>query len=241
MVPKPITLAEPMAAVTNQSAWEILNQTAGGHPDFTAVEIKSFYVFGLIEDICESVEWLLRSGKPGDPSAWPNRYLPAFGVLASGIDLLGRCLTGNTTHEVNENLRVGFYFLANPTSSAPPKSITATQVSSTMITTSHMPYSVSQLIGLRNYAAHGQAASKGGLPGIDNELLAQFPPLMGVAMETYWAGLINDREYCLRLGTAEIGLYSHRVEPLADTLRYYGEGGNPIDMFGRFNWRVLPK
>ncbi len=232
MGPKPISLAEPNVTVAYAAQWEQLNKLAGGHPDFTAVEIKSFYVFGLIEDICKSVEWLLQ------PEAWPDRYLPAFSVFASGIDLLGRCLTGNQTTNVNENLRVGFSYIANPTPFPPSKSAPSTVMSAPVVTTPYQSYNVSHLIDLRNYATHGQATSTTGLPSIDNELLAQFPSLMGTTMETYWHGLINHKEFCVRLGIAEIGLYRHRVEPLYDTLRYYGAGGNPEDMFNKLDWTV---
>lgn len=118
----PVSLAEPNATVYNANDWEQL-RTEVANARFTAVEIKAFYVIGLILEICASVDCLLKAdslSEDGHPLAYQvfrsgGRYLPAFGVFASGIELLGRCLTGNNTPQVNENLRVGFHYLASPT------------------------------------------------------------------------------------------------------------------------------
>ncbi len=110
----PISFANPYAVVDNADKWMALGKLAGALPDFTSLELKAFYVIGLIDDICQSVEYLLRA-----KDAWPDKYLPAFGVFASGVDLLGRCLTGNTTPELQGNLAVGFRYLVEPKEAAP--------------------------------------------------------------------------------------------------------------------------
>lgn len=110
----PVSLADPSVTVDNADTWIELNRLAKGNPGFAAVEIKSFYAIGLIDDICQSVDWLLKA-----QDAWPNKYLPAFALFASGVDLLGRCLTGNATPELKANLAVGFHYLAKPNPQPP--------------------------------------------------------------------------------------------------------------------------
>ena len=57
----PVSLFDPYAPVDNSDMWLELNLKAKGNQDFTPVEIKAFYVIGLISDICQSVDWLLKA------------------------------------------------------------------------------------------------------------------------------------------------------------------------------------
>ena len=41
--------------------WIDLNSEVKGHPGFFPLTIKASYVFGVIHDICESADWLLRN------------------------------------------------------------------------------------------------------------------------------------------------------------------------------------
>ena len=231
----PVSLANPNVPVDNPDLWVELNKLAGGNADFTAVEIKTFYVIGLIVDICQSVDWLLKA-----PDAWPNKYLPTFALFASGIDLMGRCLTGNITADLLGNLGVGFHYLAKPSKQPPAKTIsTADQETVVVVKTNAYEYTIADLVALRHYTAHGQATSKDKLPPIHIELLDKFPKLTGDAMEVYWSGLQTDGEYCNRLGNAKFEPYSNRAEPLKHTLDYFSVPGNSIgSLFYRLNWQV---
>ena len=60
-------------------------------PHWPPIIIKATYVFGIIHDICESVDWLLKA-----PNAWPVTYYSAFGVCASAIEILGCCINGDS-------------------------------------------------------------------------------------------------------------------------------------------------
>jgi hypothetical protein len=251
----PISLADPNANVYNATDWEQL-RTGVANAQFTAVEIKAFYVIGLILEICASVDCLLKAdsfSEDDHPLAYEifrsgGRYLPAFGVFASGIELLGRCLTGNETPNVNQNLRVGFYYLASPTAT-PLLDPDNTQVEQTnVITTSH-PYSVQDLIDLRNYAAHGQstvgqrnAAGRrvpmSSPPGIERELFGPLPRKMGGTVETYWASLQSDADHCGRLARSRIDPYSNRIGPLRHVIGYFGQipYQSASSLFDRFKW-----
>jgi len=248
----PFRLADPNTNVYNAADWEHL-QTGIANAQFTAVEIKAFYAIGLILEICASVDCLLKADSPsenGHPLAYQvfslgGRYLPAFGVFASGIELLGRCLTGNDTAQVNENLRVGFHYLASPDATPLLNNI---PVCTEVVATSRS-YTIQDLIDLRNYAAHGQSAvgqrdATGRLvpmsspPGIEGELFTPLPRKMGGAVGTYWAKLQNDANHCTRLARARIDPYSNRIGPLQHVVGYFGRTPyQPASsLFDRFTW-----
>lgn len=56
---KPVSLANTTVPMNHRAEWEILRNQAGGNPDFDPLEVKAFYVYGLIYDICQSVDCLL--------------------------------------------------------------------------------------------------------------------------------------------------------------------------------------
>ena len=228
----PPRFADVNVPVPEAFKWEQLKALAHANPIFTPVEIKGYYLIGLIDDICQSVQCLVKADK-----AWPEKYIPAFGVFASAVDLFGRCLTGNQTLCVNENLRVGFWYLFHPSKTPPPKALSPDKASAVLVTTS-ISYTVDDLVALRHYSSHGQAASKD-LPSIDNQLLAQFTRPLGDSMETYWSGgLRNDTQYCRRLGNALLDPYANRAEPLRKTFRYFQAGCAAGDLFYELDWQV---
>lgn len=235
----PVSLASPNAQVYNAALWTELGKLSGANPEFTPLELKTFYVVGLIDDICQSVQWLL-----GAKDAWPNKYLPAFGVFASAVDILGRCLTGNETPDLNENLRVGFRYIASPTVEPPTKNVSEDEAEQTIVVqTNHAPYTIGTLVSLRHYTAHGQATVKHStLPHVDTELLGLFPKLFGEAMETYWKGLTIQEEFCTRIGSARIDPYRNRADPLKNILTYFQQPQHPTmgSVFYRLNWQVGP-
>jgi len=175
----PYRFAEPNSPVHMSSSWNHLGQIANVNRGFSALEIKGAYIVGLIDDISRGVEHLLQAD-----GAWPELYLPAFGLFASSVDLLGRCLTGNETLQTNENLRVGFWYLFHCSPQAPLKSVSGNAILQQILSSQGISYSIEDLVFLRNYCAHGQAA-RGQIPGIDNKLLENFPQLIGTAMETF--------------------------------------------------------
>jgi hypothetical protein len=213
----PIRLADPNAPVYNESQWRNI-QNLVANTEFTPLEIKAFYVLGLIFEICESVDCLLKAPAPSrhdhpvadQVSTSGGRLLPAFGIFASGIELMGRCLTGSETVDLNENLRVGFHYLAKPSKLPLLKNIPVDRV----VFITSRPYSVQDLIDLRNYAAHGQSTvgekdpsgkrlvPKGNLPGIERELFTQLPDKTAQAVAEYWTWLLNDADHCTRLAKA---------------------------------------
>jgi hypothetical protein len=93
VAPINVKLACPTISVKNwqQEAqeWMALNTSVKGNPDFYPLTVKFGYVVGVIHDICACVACLLRQGTQ---FARQTSYIPAYGLFASGIDLLGRCV-----------------------------------------------------------------------------------------------------------------------------------------------------
>jgi hypothetical protein len=177
-----------------------------------------------------------------------GRHLPAFGIFASGIELLGRCLTGNETTDVNENLNVGFHYLTKPD----PAPILNNIPKGIEVVNTNRSYSIQDLIDLRNYAAHGQSTvgekdttsgkrgPKSILPGIGRDLFDKFPDRMGKAIDVYWIALLNDGEHCRNLAKARIDPYNNRIAPLKYVIDYFGQiPYQPAgSLFNRFNWET---
>ena len=64
---------------------------------------------GVIHTLCESVGILLNS-----PNVKGVSYIPALGIFASGIEILGRCLRGNSSTEGSTtDLRAGYQWLTS--------------------------------------------------------------------------------------------------------------------------------
>jgi len=204
--------------------WHALNAEIGGRDDWPALAIKAAYVFGVLHDICESVDCLVKA-----PNAWPVTYLSAFGVCASGIELLGRCLNGDekVRRTAGRNLKCGFEWLI----SSSPKDLTRPSV---VTITSYGDYEVEVLVALRHFAAHGQAITQKPV-FVDIELLDAFPQLIGNAMERYWSELQNSATYCEKLAAANV--LPLRSTPVEKMWNFFGKmsAGGP---FYQFDWRV---
>jgi hypothetical protein len=211
--------------------WTALDHEAGGRCDATPLSIKAAYVYGVIHDICESVQLLLKA-----PSAWPVPYLPAFGVCAAGIELLGRCIKGaQGSQNATPNLMRRLEWLIEPSMKKPSARV--------VVKTNYREYLVDHLIALRHFAAHGQAIAD--LKKIDwereavfveIELLDRFPKLIGDGIESYYACLQDSSELHEKL--AQAGVAPLRWEPIRKTWKFFSEGKSPGQPFYGFDWQV---
>lgn len=226
-------LKDPCISINDAERWLELRDLANATRVLKAVEVKAYYVFGLIHDIGQCVSCLMAA-----PKAWPDKYLPALSIFASAVELMGRCLIGNQTDDVNENLRVGFFYLAHPTEQPPPKCINSTQYQDVVVTT-EIQYTVNDLVALRNYGAHGQATIKSALPPVDNQLLEALREPFAKAIETYWTGLQYDKEYCVRMGEAKMMPYANRAEPLKNIIDLAARNEAMSDWAYSSNWSVI--
>lgn len=191
--------------------WQQLNVLVGGNPDFYPLTTKAFYVFGVIYQICECVSILLDSERRNITS------IPAYGVLSSGIELLGRCVTGNlSTFKSEGDLRAGFWWLAKGSNLEPNGDYI-------LIETTRQKYKITDLIALRNFAAHGQATMNH-VVEFDNDIFTQiFKPekhLIGIGLDKYWAEVRNNEETCNKLARANVVPIQNA--PLLKTLRLFG-------------------
>lgn len=226
---KPVSLARANLPVDFQAEWVLLRGQARGHQDFTALEVKALYMYGLIYDICQSVDCLLEQA-----NAWPDFYFPAYGILASGVELLGRCVRGDNqvSRTATDNLRTGFHFLANRNPVVPPDPAIVI-----VVQTAHQDYTIADLVAMRHFTAHGQAANNALPARIDAELLSQFPQLIENTMEDYWSLLQDDPQYCENLATAHVRPLVNRYRPIEKITRLFDEGSAGA-AFSDFKWCV---
>lgn len=248
--PVNVKLKEPTIKIRDweedSQSWLALNKDAKGHPDFYPLTIKGAYVIGIIHTIFESVSILLN-----DPNAKMITYLPAYGVFASGIELFGRCINGNSsTMGSTEDLKTGFKWLAasffeqykNAYENVPPEIV--------LIQTSKYMYSISNLIALRHFAAHGQATTHEirtrentyyDFGYIDYEILAHFPPLLASGLAKYWHELQNNDVLCNNLARAKV--IALRKWPVFLSWSLFERDSTGVyhsisEIFGKFKWKV---
>jgi len=207
--------------------WRQLNEGVGNR-DFFPLTIKAFYVFGVIHQICQSVSVLLDSSK--------REYItsiPAYGILASGIEVLGRCITGNpSAHKSENDLRAGLWWLATGSY----QDVNGDRV---LIETTRQ-YSIKDLVALRHFAAHGQVMINRPVE-FDHEILAQMgnpdDHLIASGLEQYWARVRDSEEICNRLARANIMPF--RDKALLIILKLFSRRPyrSVTEIFSEFNWR----
>lgn len=224
--------------------WLTINSDVNGHPDFYPLTIKAAYVIGVIHTICESVSILLK-----DPQAKLITYLPAYGVFASGIELLGRCINGDSsTNGSTKDLESGFKWLGASYFESYKNSYKTVPEGIVLIQTSKYMYTISNLVALRHFAAHGQATSKKiaktnyyTFGYIDYEILAQFPPLLANGLESYWHELQSSDTLCNNLAKANVIALRKLPVFLSLSLFEKNSGGDHqfiSETFKKFDWIV---
>lgn len=215
---------------SQERAWLALNQQVAGHPNFNALTIKAAYVIGIVHDICEAVDALVASRLPREV-----KYIPAYAMFSSGVELLGRCINGNDNVRGSvSDLGAGLEWLASSGSSG------VSQVPP-VVTTATAAYSVEDLVALRHFATHGQATARATPQSIDFELLAVMPPLLAAGLERYWSKLNTDDTFCDKLAKANVIAFRQwPVFKVWALLQGDATTGNQTitDVFGRFVWRV---
>jgi len=246
-VPVNVKLKNPTESIDGwdeqAQRWLSVNQDAGGNPDFYPLTIKGAYVIGVIHTICESVSILLK-----DPNAKVTTYLPAYGVFASAIELLERCINGNSTTRKNtEDLESGFKWLGSSFFEDFKDDYEGFPDYIVLIQTATYKYTVPQLVALRHLAAHGQATSDKTISGdykfgyIDYEILTQFPFLLAKGLENYWTKLRTDEKLCNKLAKANIIALRKWPVFLSWSLFQADASGKYYsieEIFNRFVWAV---
>jgi hypothetical protein len=231
-------LANPTIPVpdwsTQAAQWETLKQETRGNPGFHPLTVKATYVVGVIHDICTSVTCLLKVR----PELLPATYIPAYGVCASGIEILGRCILGVAdTGSSVESLKTGFKWLHDSSHAATPDSYQ-------LITTNNGTYDIGTLADLRHFAAHGQATTNPRsavrrFPDIDLDILGHLPPLIADGLERWWGDLQQKEDPCNKL--AEANVIAFRTWPVYKMWGLFerdaqGRYRSITDIFTEFNW-----
>ena len=215
--------------------WQELNAAVGGNPDFYPLTVKAGYVLGVIHDLCESIAILLRSS--------PNpaiTYLPAYGILASGIDLLGRCISGerDVGGRSGSCIKTGLRWLTSGSDGGKHPPLIVVETSATK-------YSITDLVALRNFAAHGQAVAHPqpmhGVQDLDYELVDGLKPLLATGLERYWNALQDDDGLCNALAKANVLAFRNWPVFRIWTLFERDEKGDYhsiTEIFNAFIWRI---
>ncbi len=227
--PVNVFLKKPSIEISNwdiqASQWTQLSRDLGGNPDFYPLTIKAFYVFGIMRGACQSVSILL-----DDPFSIPSTYYPAYAVFSSFVDLLGRCLRGNSKNVGTiKDLRAGFQWLVAPVLDQ-YENICDEHI---LIRTRIAPYTISNMMMLRHFAAHGQSNSKRELPPADFFILEQVLPKIPPAIESYWTLLQTSEHLCNQLALANVAPY--RNDPVWKTFLSFSTGAAG-DAFRMNDW-----
>jgi hypothetical protein len=223
---------EPRRWKEQAQMWTILNKEIGGPAGYFPLTIKAVYVTGIIREICMSVDILLKHAVSSDIT-----YLPACSVFASAIELLGRCINGNsTTEKSTEDLATGFRWLARPTW----RGYQTVNRDDILIKTVFNQHTIRSLIALRNLAAHGQSMSEY-IYDIDFEVLSRMPPLLANAIEGYWHELQTYEAPCNLLARATVTAF--RLRPIFMSLmalQVHPTEKYPLvrELFEKFDWEV---
>jgi hypothetical protein len=223
--------------------WSSLNQDTGGHPGFYPLTIKAAYVIGVIYTLCESVSVLL-----GSPNAKVVGYIPAIGVISSGIELLGRCIEGNQRAMGSTvDLRIGYKWLASCFFTDYRGNYQNVPLEIVLLQTSNYHYTINNLIALRHFAAHGQATSREDIPGsyvfgyIDFEILEHIPHLLADGLEVYWNELMTNVNMCNNLARANVIALRRWPVFRSWSLFEMDQSGNYssiTEIFSKFNWHI---
>ncbi len=208
---------------TKSRYWARLGIDVGASTEFSPLTLKALYVTGLVVAICKSVTILLSAD-----NLISATYYPAYGVFASAIELLGRCLRGDeTTWKHTEDITDGFKWLASPHFD----SYASVPSDHNLVSTINYSYSITELVNLRHFAAHGQGANQAkpqedilarqdsdrlAIKDFDYFILAEMPSLIGVAIEAYLYELTFNEALAKRLARSLVTPYRNR--PIFDAL-----------------------
>jgi len=177
-------------------AWRFVARGVVTDDAFDPLTLKAIYVTGLILESCRAVDGLL---SPKNPT--PTVFYPAFAVFASAIELLGRCINGNASHRNTGNdLATGFKWLHRPD----PLEFPCVSDTQEVIATKNYPYTIADLVALRNFAAHGQAINLSEIRTFDFLVLGEFPPILSRGLRGYLEALPSSEGLSTNLAKASI-------------------------------------
>ena len=233
--PVNVKIDSPSVSIPNwqkeKEQWIRLNSQVGGNLDFYPLTVKAAYVIGIIHDLCTSVTYLLEV-----PDARQTTYIPSYGIFASSVDILGRCIRGNhsPTGGSTGDIKAGFKWLAS-------NSYTTILDSHVLVSTASHPYQIDELVYFRHFAAHGQATSSLQFTQVDYELLSKIPPILANGLERYWKHLQVDENACNNL--AEANVLALRSYPILKSWKLFeqdqfGKYHSVEEIFNRFKWAV---
>ena len=189
-------------------AWRFAARGVVTDDAFDPLTLKAIYVTGLILESCRAVHVLL---SPENPT--PTVFYPAFAVFASAIELLGRCINGNASpRNTGNDLATGFKWLHRP-NLLDFHCVPDTQE---VVATKNYPYTIADLVALRNFAAHGQAINLSDIRTFDFLILGEFPPVLSRGVSGYLAALQSSEYLSTSLAKASVAPF--RNNPIFEVI-----------------------
>lgn len=179
------------------NAWISINDAIGG-AGFKALTIKAAYVVGTIHEMCSAVDYWLRVPPTNLPIV-----SPAYHTLCSAIELLGCCISDETSTDSNDGLRIGLLWLGSPEG----RKITDQEP---IVRTGTVAYAVSELVELRELAVRPQHVFGQGRSGAislgdgERELLAVLRSKLAEGVDRWWKQLQASELLCNRLAQADV-------------------------------------
>jgi len=128
-------------------------------------------------------------------------FYPAFAVFASAIESLGGCLTGNSSpRNTGNDLATGFRWLHRPN----PVDFEDVAEGQVMVRTQNYACTLSDLIALRDSAAHALAVNLSEIRSFDYLVLGSFPVLLSRGIAEYLNALTTSELLASNLARASI-------------------------------------
>lgn len=179
--------------LVKEALWKNLYSEVGGEKQLSALTIKAVYVTGTIFQICESVTVLLDNRD----FARQVSFIPALGIYISAIEILGRCVKGETAHW-HSTLQSGLKWICNPLY----PSYTNVAKNTNVVITENRTYTIEDIEALRNFSAHGQAVSQ--LYVLDYQLIEKLHERLTEGLIQFWEQLTLSHALCDNLAAANI-------------------------------------
>lgn len=213
------------------SAWDQLAKGVLIEGSTDPLTVKALYVTGLVIHSCLSVNILL-----APTNLISTTYYAAYSVFASAVELIGRCIRGNrTARETGRDLAAGFKWVAQPIASE------YAQVPDDfcLLRTSNYPYSISDLVALRHFSAHGQAINPSKIRDFDYLVLAAVQPPFAAGIQAYLEQLASLAQMAANLARSSIAPFRNR--PVFDAVWPFPADGHAFpasvgDAIRRMDW-----
>jgi len=162
----------------HKNAWVLAARLA--EPEVTPFSAKALYIIGVIRHSIEASGWLLKHRRI--TGKWRGAfYVSAYLQTAAAVELLGRCVLGDSEIVYGSGKRLchGFKEIAR---------LPDADRNNVVLTAGRTAYTIGQCETLRNFAAHGAGVAHDNV-SFDGDLICGVTKLLAQGAERYWSSL----------------------------------------------------